>query len=117
VDEKILGMAGIVALMFLSHTVHADNSEWCGTIMAIYGVCSPELIENYLSHTQGAYAETTSFVAEPAKPAEPEPQLLASSLEEQPLGFIEERPQAQEEPEQPCWYWAGYEWRVCRMVE
>ena len=46
------GMFGIVLLFLSSFTWAADNSKWCGLMVSLYGVCSPELISNYLTMTQ-----------------------------------------------------------------
>jgi hypothetical protein len=47
---KIIGLSAIAILVLLSNTASADDSKWCATIQAIYGVCSPELVSNYLAH-------------------------------------------------------------------
>jgi opacity protein-like surface antigen len=42
-----------VAFLLLSSTAYAaDNSQWCGLMTALYGVCSPQLIDNYLMMTK-----------------------------------------------------------------
>lgn len=48
----VLGIIFIVLL--LTGIAHADDSQWCGIITEIYGVCSPELVQNYLSHMNAA---------------------------------------------------------------
>jgi len=51
----------LVSLLLFSGLAHAeDNSKWCGLMINIYGACSPQLIDNYLAHTQ--------VVAKPSKP-------------------------------------------------
>lgn len=46
----------ILASLLLAGSLSAQYvdqyEKWCPTVMAIYGVCSPELVANWLYHTQ-----------------------------------------------------------------
>ena len=48
---KLLAV-GLVFLLLSSLVLAEDNSKWCGLMTALYGVCSPQLIDNYLMMTQ-----------------------------------------------------------------
>jgi hypothetical protein len=48
---KLLAV-GLVFLFLSSFAYAEDNSKWCGLMHAIYGMCSPQLIDNYLMMTQ-----------------------------------------------------------------
>jgi hypothetical protein len=45
-------VVGVMFLLLSSFTYAEDNSKWCGLMNAIYGMCSPQLIDNYLMMTQ-----------------------------------------------------------------
>lgn len=58
---KLTAVLAVVTfiILFLSGNVHAtDNSQWCGVVSEIYGVCSPELVNNYLAHVGHATIRT-----------------------------------------------------------
>jgi hypothetical protein len=38
-------------LLVLPITTFATDDKWCGLMVSIYGMCSPELIDNYLLMT------------------------------------------------------------------
>lgn len=43
-------------LVYLMRPVNAqDLSVYCPTVQAIYGVCSPELVQNYITHINDTY--------------------------------------------------------------
>jgi hypothetical protein len=49
---KLTAVLAVVTfiILFLTGNVHAEDSQWCGVVTEIYGVCSPELVQNYLAH-------------------------------------------------------------------
>jgi len=47
-----IGVVGVMFLFLSSFAYAEDNSKWCGLMHAIYGMCSPQLIDNYLMMTQ-----------------------------------------------------------------
>jgi hypothetical protein len=48
---KLLAVFAVLALLLAPAVQAVDNSKWCGTIVAIYGICSPELVDNYIKMT------------------------------------------------------------------
>ena len=115
---KIIGLSVFLALAVLSSISHAeDYSKHCPTMFAIYGVCSEELVINFLAHT----SEDTPRVSKAGKPTSevnqfPKVERLATpyvspaSLAEDEVGpkALEEKPS--------CWYWTTEGWKVCNMV-
>jgi len=105
---KIIGLALVVLVSVFSNLSYADNSKYCALMQAIYGVCSDELIENYLIRI--AQPETPRLKLESAKP----PVTIVPSVT--PLNTPE---QVKEEPKtevKPCWYYTPAGWKKCRFV-
>ena len=70
----------VVALLLFSGLAHAeDNSKWCGLMVAIYGVCSPQLIDNYLVKTSEVVKPTSTKVVPNVPTSFNEPQLVKSA--------------------------------------
>jgi hypothetical protein len=45
-----------VAILLLVGLLYADDlTKYCPTVEAIYGVCSPELVNNYIAHINDTY--------------------------------------------------------------
>ena len=62
-----IGLGLLFASVVFPNPVYADsNEQYCPTITAIYGVCSPELVQNWLNNKNKApLPKTTSEVAKP----------------------------------------------------
>jgi len=48
---KALGLALIIAVSFIPSLAYSADEKYCPLMYAIYGACSPELIDNYLMMT------------------------------------------------------------------
>lgn len=107
---KMIGLSIIVLVSFLSHFIHAtDNSQWCGTITAIYGVCSPELIANFLA--KSSY-NTPRVVIPKMKPQANPPIAIASSVST----LLTEANATTEPNVRYTWYWNNVKWIRGRLV-
>jgi hypothetical protein len=106
---KIVGMALGAMLLLLANAVHAeDNSKWCGTITAIYGVCSPELISNFL-------AKSSYSIPRVVPPKPPATTIVLSKPS--PTIVEQVKPEtAKEQIVKPCWFYTPTGWKVCRFV-
>lgn len=52
--KEIFALASVLLLIALAAPAKAANQELCGLMIEIYGVCSPELIDNYVAHSMVA---------------------------------------------------------------
>ena len=67
----------LLVIVLLIGVASADKSEWCGTIVAIYGVCSEQLIDNWLYHTGVSGELKQSLTMGPL----PEPELVVAKVQ------------------------------------
>jgi hypothetical protein len=60
-------------MLALATLAHADDYEkWCAPIIEIYGVCSPELVANWMAHQNDTYIKP-GMPQSPQPDAKPEP--------------------------------------------
>jgi hypothetical protein len=97
---KSLVLSFILVLTMLQGFSYAeDNSKWCGTMMAIYQACSPELIANFLAKTSVPNPARTIRASDlyqtlPAVTVKPEakpytsPNVTVVPEEVEPRGFL-----------------------------
>ena len=103
---KIVGMVLGAMLLLLAHAVHAeDNSKWCGTVTAIYGICSPELVSNWLAHKSDVYI----------RPPKPPTQTIVLSTPS-PTIVEQVKVEAEKPKVKPCFYYTSEGWKFCRFV-
>jgi len=81
------------------------EAKWCGIMFAIYGVCSPELIDNYLLMTY-----------DPPKPPKTMQTSVASTF---PIVVVKEaeKPPVLDNPAyRYSYYWNGVVWVKSRLI-
>jgi hypothetical protein len=99
---------GIFALLLLVPFINAeDNSKWCGTITAIYGVCSPELISNFL-------AKSSYSIPRVVPPKPPATTIVLSKPS--PTIVEQVKPEGAKPLIRPCFYYTSEGWKFCKFV-
>jgi len=71
-----------VLAVLLGHSFAYDYSQHCPTMIAIYGICSPELVKNFLAHTEHTAIKPPIRKVNVEKL--PEPQLANENLANEP---------------------------------
>lgn len=100
----------IIALLLVP-VIHAeDYSRYCSMITEIYGVCSPELVANYLAHSQDTPPRHTQAKPQTATGASVFNQITANG-KSGGLNAIEIYERTGE-----CWYKTDVGWKQCRLV-
>lgn len=99
---------GLCMLLFIGSVfANTPTDYYCPTMIAIYGICSPELVLNFLAHRSDAWKPTSRV-----KSVEARPTIVASANTLLPLSG---KPEPQKE-ESKCWYYTPEGWKKCRMV-
>jgi hypothetical protein len=97
-----------IVLLLLSGFAFADYSIYCGLMNEIYGVCSEELVLNYLAHVFPIHVNIPPRIA--PKPVIPQPAITAS------VQTFNTPQNGSVEGQTACWYWTPAGWKKCRML-
>jgi hypothetical protein len=91
-------------LLVLPIATFATSDKWCGLMTSIYGMCSPQLIDNYLLMTYNPpklHKNTQTPIAIPS------PKVVFKEAVKEPVfdGL----------PYRYSWYWNNKEWVMSRL--
>jgi hypothetical protein len=98
----------MLMVVFFSEFAYAADDKYCSIMYAIYGMCSPELITNYLAHTAPQVYKAPRVIPQ-VKPS----YAIASSV------YNSTFPEANATTEpnvRYTWYWNNKEWVRGRLV-
>lgn len=107
---KIIGLT-LIILLGVALTPHASGNKdrYCPLMFAIYGVCSPELIDNYLAHTESLTPRLNRETSVQQDQARTSSTPLTIPVEEP-------NPTEIEEVKSDCWYYTPSGWKTCRII-
>ena len=95
---------------FLPNLIHADNNDkYCSIMYAIYGICSPELVSNYLLQTSSQVYHAPRVIPQANRSL-----TIASTVSTK---LISTDANVKTEPNvRYTWYWNNKEWVRGRLV-
>jgi hypothetical protein len=100
---------GVFVLLMLVPFINAESNKdkWCPTITSIYGMCSEQLIDNWLAH------RNDNFI----RPKMPPKSLVNAIVPQITTPTVTKVKPAEAKIEyRECWYWNNYIYVKCRYV-
>jgi hypothetical protein len=106
---KVIALVAMLMVVFFSEFAFSDSNEkYCSIMYAIYGVCSPELVANYLIQTAPQVYHAPRVIPQ-VKPSLAIASSVPTLLPKQTLNKTEPNVRY-------TWYWNNKEWVRGRLV-